>query len=207
MLIFDIGANVGNYAKAWASKGHTVVSVEASPSTYARLTQAVGSLPNILTVHRAVCDALTPTVTFYESTCDTLSTLNKWWLSSSESRFGSHYYKSECTVPTITLDTLMKQYGIPDMIKIDVEGAEDSVIRSLSTKVNRVCIEWAAESSVVTMNSLDSLSKLGYTAYHIQHQDDYTYIPGSFELTLDECKHRIQSMRPKVDWGMIWVSA
>jgi len=205
MLIFDIGANNGNYARTWASRGHAVVAVEASPATYSTLVRSMASFPSVTTVHGAVCDAPTTTITLYDRG-DTLSTLNKWWLTSSESRHGHCGFHATSTVPVVSLDTLIATHGLPDMLKIDVEGAEDSVLRSLSSKPPVVCFEYASEMLSVTVASLSRLDELGYTNYHIQSGDDYSYLPSAYDLTLHECRRRIQSMRPKVDWGMVWAS-
>jgi Methyltransferase FkbM domain len=41
-------------------------------------------------------------------------------------------WNRKLTVPMITLDTLIERYGIPDYIKIDVEGYEEKVLTALS---------------------------------------------------------------------------
>ncbi len=67
---------------------------------------------------------------------------------SDESRFGNTDYtvgSYKVSVPTISIDTLIDTYGIPDLIKIDVEGAEELVVKSLTKKVKCLCFEWAVE--------------------------------------------------------------
>ena len=43
---------------------------------------------------------------------------------------------------TITLDSLADIYGVPDLIKIDVEGAEWSVFRGMTRKMGMLSFEW-----------------------------------------------------------------
>jgi hypothetical protein len=102
------------------------------------------------------------------------------------------------------LDALIEKYGVPDVLKIDVEGAEEQVIRSLSKKVPIILFEWAAEWRDSLKLAIDHLTSLGFTKFHVQKEDLYSYYPLEFELTSDECKMRLDESIVKVDWGMIW---
>ena len=89
MLIFDIGANVGRWALA-NEKGNTILAVEASPKTFEELTKNVKGYENIQCVQAAVSSNPGTHITFYEcSRAHVLSTLDKEWLTSHESRFQS----------------------------------------------------------------------------------------------------------------------
>ena len=211
MLLFDIGANSGKWALANANIETSIIAVEASPSMHKTLEQTtVGK--NIRCLNYAVSDSPTDTVTFYESTSNTLSTLDKRWLEDSRSRFGinSPYngyspYK-EIVVNSITLDKLVSIYGIPQLLKVDVEGAENRVIRSLTKRVELLCFDWASEWNPETFECIDHLETLGYSRFHIQNGDMYTYRPTVFEYTSYSLKNRLEKMQTKVDWGMIWCS-
>ena len=61
------------------------------------------------------------------------------------SRFSAHHFADPIKVKTITLNTLILEYGIPDLIKVDVEGFEYEVFRSLTHKIEEVCWEWVEE--------------------------------------------------------------
>jgi FkbM family methyltransferase len=147
MLLFDVGANVGSWALANANSENRIISVEASPTTYEELCKKTAGRSNIEPIHYAVTSSSDPFVTFYHCTAgSTLSTLDRDWLSSSESRFG--YCRNSIhpiTVPAISLDKLIETYGVPDLLKVDVEGAENIVLRSLTKKVPTICFEWAAK--------------------------------------------------------------
>lgn len=160
-----------------------VISVEASSSTFKTLlknTQDLGD--RVKCLHYAVTNKNAPTITFFNCVNEPgLSTLNKTeWLDNPEGRFyGVPSYEE--IVPTITLDKLIELYGIPDLIKIDVEGAEVDVIKYLSQKVPCLCFEWASEMR--TAACMDLMKILGFTKFFIQMADDYVYRPMEEDYT------------------------
>lgn len=97
-------------------------------------------------------------------------------------------------------------YGIPDLLKIDVEGAENCVLRSLSKRAKLLCFEWASEWNIETFECIDHLVKLGYSLFHIQNADIYNYRPTKFEHNSVSIKEYLLNTTPMVDWGMIWCS-
>lgn len=152
----------------------------------------------------AVCNNNCNDITFYHATCDTLSTLNKDWLASSESRFYNQPF-TEIKCKTITIDKLINLYGKPDLIKIDVEGGEFECISSLTQKVDLLCFEWASETNDITIKSLDYLSNLGFTSFYIQNEDHYTFRPIDTNFyDLLTAKNILSNTIPKQDWGMLW---
>ena len=201
-LVFDIGANIGNWALANLEKAGQIISVEASPKTFQKLTETCRPYLKITCLNYAVCDSKDEEIVFYEAAFDSISTLNKDWLASDTSRFVNTPY-SEIRCKPISLDKLIETYGLPELIKIDVEGAEDIVLKSLSTKCTMVCFEWASEMNTVTYKCLDYLVNLGYTKFAIQNGDDYTYRPTDF-IDINTVRSYLSTTVPKVDWGMIW---
>ena len=209
MLLFDIGANVGNWALDNVSRETSILAVEASPKTYEALVENTKG-KNITCLNCAVSDSSADTITFYESYYDTLSTLDKRWVEDPRSRFGvnspynSYSPHREVIVNSITLDKLVETYGVPDLLKIDVEGAENKVIRSLSKKTGLLCFEWASEWNPETFEAIEYLETLGYNRFHTQNGDNYTYRPITFEHTSTSLKRFLEQTKPMVDWGMIW---
>jgi FkbM family methyltransferase len=205
MLLFDIGANIGKWAIA-NCRDAKVIAVEASPTTFEQMKITTSRYPNVTPLNYAVSNSSSNTVTFYECTAThVLSTLNKEWLTAPHSRFGSMANNiKETTVPAITLDALIARYGVPDLLKIDVEGAEHIVLRTLTQKVPMLCFEWAAEWNVEAAECLRLLTDMGFSRFHIQNEDYYLYRPSDFPMTADDVIAAFRKMELKKDWGMIW---
>ena len=200
-LVFDIGANIGNWTLANISEENKIISVEASTCTFNKLVNNVSSYVNIVPLNYAVCDSKEDYIEFYEAENDVLSSLNKEWIYGSESRFNCSYKTT--LSKTITLDKLIEQYGIPELIKIDVESAEYYCIKSLTTKVNKLCFEWASENLDMILNSLNYLFKLGFREFYIQmNSDDYNFVTNNY-YSLNYVKQILLSTTPKYEWGMI----
>jgi FkbM family methyltransferase len=204
MLIFDIGANIGAYTIANQS-GNKIISVEAVTETYQQLYNNTNSYENITVLNYAV--SKTPiSTTFYSCpTANILSTLNKDWLSADISRFG---HMKNTIVPikvrTITLDALISQYGIPDILKVDVEGAEEEVVGTLTSKVPVLCFEWAAEWRESMYRTLDYVDTLGFKKFYVQEGDNYTFRPTEYNMGINDAKQYLSKSKDKENWGMIW---
>ena len=165
-LYFDVGANIGMWSLENIKICEKIIALEPSRNTFEVLVENCRE-KKIICLNYAVSNENKEEIDFYESkNVKQLSTINKNWLCSKESRFyGTEHIKTSCK--TISLDRLIEQYGMPDLIKIDVEGAEDLVISSLTQKVKNLCFEWAREFHFVKMILQKSLSQ----AHQFSHED------------------------------------
>jgi FkbM family methyltransferase len=166
-MYFDIGSNVGNWSLSNINQCDKIIAVEASPLVFNKLKNNCQN-EKIILLNYAVCNNNGNDITFYQAESDVLSTINKDWLTNETSRFYNYPY-IEITCKTISIDKLIEHYGLPDLIKIDVEGGEYDCIVSLTQKVNLLCFEWASEMNTITINCIDYLFKLGFTEYYIQN--------------------------------------
>jgi FkbM family methyltransferase len=205
MLLFDIGANIGKWALDNYNDNTTIVSLEASPATYAKLVKNCNS-KNIICLNYAVTSSSANDVDFFDCKANTISTLDEEWLKSKTSRFCNQFTYKKIKVNTITIDKLISMYGVPDLLKVDVEGAENIVLKSLTQPIKTICFEWASEWNEKTFEALNHLESLGYNKFHIQDSDNYIYRPSSFFLDKNQVVNILKSKVQKVDWGMIWCS-
>ncbi len=202
-MYFDIGANIGAWTLQNINNANKIITIEASPITFEKLQNNCKN-DKIILLNYAVCDNNFNDIIFYQAEADTISTINKEWLTSDKSRFYNYPY-TEIICKTITIDKLIEQYGQPDLIKIDVECGEFECLKSLTQKVKLICFEWASETNDITFNCIDYLYSLGFTHFFIQYEDAYTFRPTDNEyydiLTI---KNNLLNTIPKLHWGMIW---
>lgn len=203
MIYFDIGCNIGAWSNANINRCDKIISIEASPNTYNKCVNNCKS-DKIILLNYAVCNNGNKDIIFYEAFTDVLSTTNKEWLTNESSRFYNYPYR-EITCKTITIDNLIELYGIPELIKIDVEGGEYECITSLTHKTNLLCFEWASETNTITFKCIDYLFNIGYKQYYIQNCDEYSFRPvDSDYYDINSIKTKLLNTIPKIDWGMIW---
>jgi FkbM family methyltransferase len=202
-MFFDIGANIGNWSLSNVNNDKKIIAVEAIPETYNTLVNNTCNHKNIIPLNYAVCNTDEEFIQFYKCSADTLSTINRDWLSSEKSRFYNQYTYNTIYCKTIKIDKLIQDYGVPELIKIDVEGGEFECLTSLTQKVQNICFEWASETNDITFKCINYLESLGYTEFTVQLMDDYTYRPQIYE-NVDFVKDFLNKTTPKKEWGMIW---
>lgn len=222
MIMFDVGANRGDAVLAGLQKGYRVVALEPAPRIFGELVKNFIYNPNVLPLRMAVSNKDGERLKFYEADEDGLSTLNKDWLTDSTMPYAGKAHR-EIQVNTITLDTLADKYGEPDLIKIDVEGAEWSVFYGLTRKMRKLCFEWTLETLVEHEKQLDYLYELGYREvapqyieHHLQEpehwyqlkKDNTRQLLAWHQTTSDEWVNggwKKSALRPTADVGMCWL--
>lgn len=222
MLLFDIGANRGDAVVAGLNKGYQVIAIEAAPLIFKELVKNFIYTENVIPLKFAVSDSDDQTIEFYECVEDGLSTLNKEWLTSDTMPYNGKEYRT-IAVNTITIDTLVKLYGMPELIKIDVEGAEDVVFAGMTKKYGTITFEWTLETIKNHEKQLNYLYSLGYTEYAPQYIVNHLEEPVEWfklkknnkdqlvkwqEKTKDEWTlsgWQVANLRPTADVGMCWI--
>lgn len=136
--IFDIGANKGNKVNAFLKMGFKVIALEPEKKSIETLKWRFGKNPQVTIVEKGVSDTIGELPVYITESRSGLNTLSEKWVKSigdeTENRWhASKQYRKSYTIQTTTLDELIKIYGIPYFIKIDVEGFELNVVKGLST--------------------------------------------------------------------------
>ena len=219
MLCFDIGANRGDFTVAALAKGYDVIAIEAAPRVFSKLVSSFIYNPRVTPLRFAVSGSDYQRVEFYEAEEDGLSTLNPDWLTDESLPYAGKPYRT-IGATTITLDTLALKYGVPDLIKIDVEGAEWSVFKGLSSKMGTVAFEWTWATWTEHLEQLKYLEIGGYTQvapqfieHHCQEPDIW-YDIKTFDLgewhnqyadAWQNGAWKKSNLRPTADVGMLWV--
>jgi FkbM family methyltransferase len=219
MLMFDIGANRGDAVVAGLNKGYKVIALEPGPRVFKELVSNFIYNQNVIPLKFAVSDSNDQQVEFYECVEDGLSTIESSWLTAPSMPYNGKEYRT-IKATTITIDALAKIYGEPDLIKIDVEGAEWFVFKGMTKKYNTLTFEWTDVTIKEHQSQLEYLRKIGYTQvapqFIVNHLDEPTqwYPLKKFKLNdwviqnKDKWENggwKESNLRPTADVGMCWI--
>jgi FkbM family methyltransferase len=141
-LVFDVGANVGEYSDAFLALGARVVAIEPNPACCDRL-KMLAKRGNLVIENCAVGDA-EGAASMHICAVPGLSTLsNEWYETARTSPIHGHVsWTGTIDVRIAMLDTLAAKYGIPVFVKIDVEGFEDRVLVGMSFQPRALSFEF-----------------------------------------------------------------
>ena len=166
LVVFDVGANIGQYTLLASRRVVAVHAFEPTPRTVEKLRVniALNNLSNVTVNQVAVSDRTGDAILFTDpKNPDTNSIM------------GGNENAPSISVPTITLDDYATSHAlIPDLIKMDIEGAEMLALRGATRLLNEenaplilMEINPAAlrQSGSSPDEILTLLASLGYT-YH-----------------------------------------
>jgi FkbM family methyltransferase len=169
-LVFDIGANLGARVKVFLGLGSRVVAVEPQRICSVTLRRTFGDRVTI--VEAAVSDKVGK-ANLKACGVHAVATLTEEWIerTTNSGRFIGLKWDKTDVVRTTTLDALINTFGIPEFIKIDVEGYELFVLRGLSFPVNVLSFEFHAELADMASDCVDRLQSLGMYEYNFSVGD------------------------------------
>jgi len=185
-LCFDIGANFGRRTEIFLKLGARVVAVEPQEACMKELQKKYGSNKRVTLVKKAISDKFGEEELMI-SDSHTLSSMSKEWIDSiktSDMFFVSTQafnWQKTAKVQVTTLDRLIKEYGKPSFCKIDVEGYEYKVLKSLSEPLKAVSFEFTPTQAFIlsAITIVEHLASLGEIKFN------YT-IGESISLALDK---------------------
>ncbi|HEY4075155.1 MAG TPA: FkbM family methyltransferase [Herbaspirillum sp.] len=163
MHIVDVGANIGIYTRFFSGlSGYTghVHAFEPAPANFRRLQQNVGSIANVSLNHAAI-GGHGGTIKLFIS--DELNVDHRTF-DSGDGRLG-------IDVPLVSLDSYFSSGERVDLIKIDVQGFELSVLQGAARVLQENCdikvlMEFwpygLVKASVVPSDVIDFIQSLGF---------------------------------------------
>ena len=204
-LIFDIGANVGKGANSYSVKypEAKIILVEANQDLCSGMKLKYERNKNFEILNYAVSHTNDIDLSFYISEgYPEISTASKDWIENS--RFTNLYsWNKEVKVKTITIDELVKRYGSPDLIKVDVENYEYEVFQGLTKKHKDICFEWVCEKYESTNKCCLYLESLGYENFGFVELDNPLNYPTKYtDWKSSDFHSYIKGY--KLKWGMMW---
>ncbi|MEM6940884.1 MAG: FkbM family methyltransferase [Pseudomonadota bacterium] len=166
-LAFDVGAHVGNRARAMRRAGARVVAVEPQEpfTTFLRYTlpRDVDVLDVALGRERSQLQLS------ISSAHPTVSTFSEGFRAAAKTATGFEHVEWDRSQPVkvVPLDDIIEKYGAPKYIKIDVEGTEAAVLEGLSLSIPLISVEYLPAMSKLGLALVDQLAGMGYPQFNI----------------------------------------
>jgi FkbM family methyltransferase len=204
-LVFDIGANLGNTVKVFTQVSKKVIAFEPNPILINGLTKMFEN--NEVVIDKRGLSNDRGKKIFNISYADSVSTFSQEWITNS--RFSKRIkwdYPTE--VDVITLDDAIDEYGVPNYIKIDVEGYEYEVLSSLTKFLPNTLFtfEWAEEMKSKIYLTLEHVYNLGYRSFACTEEDEVLFDKDLTWIDYSTILNDIELFDPerKIRWGMIY---
>ena len=178
-LIYDVGMHKGEDTEYYLRKGFRVVAFEADPdlakSCRSRLSEYLDQ-GKLTIVEGAIVDLASSEtskgkITFFKNDQNSVwGTICKDWAERNE-RLGAS--SSSIEVDVIDFVSIMRHYGVPYYLKIDVEGVDTFCVEALQNFQERpdyVSIESDKTSLKQVANEIHLFSSLGYDSFQAVEQ-------------------------------------
>lgn len=163
-LVFDVGANFGNRVEIFIALGAKVVAIEPQKKCVKYLNEKYG---NKIHIENVGLGSKNEQKVFYEADNSVLSTFSDSYIDKVQNtRHKTTIWKESNVLSIITLDELIKKYGNPKFIKIDVEGYEFEVISGLTQKSGVISFEYNVPELLEEVKMcVNKLSSIGYDSF------------------------------------------
>jgi len=172
-LVFNVGANVGTRTQVFVDLGANVVAVEPQAAMCNTLREKFGEK---IAVVEAVAGPEEGEGELWLCTDNQLATCAKGWAESLKDRWPMEKWHKKITVPMVTLDGLIAQFGEPAFCKIDVEGYELEVLKGLTRPLKAVCFEYTVPFIEPALECVDRLAALGMTRFNYIIQETMNFL-------------------------------
>lgn len=172
-LCFDVGANIGEMTDLFRSIGVKVIAIEPQKECAAYLRKKYRCDDRVIVVEKAISsqEGLSE---MYSCEANQLSTLVPGFMTALQDsqRFGELPSFEKNLVVTTTLEGIIKEYGRPDFLKVDVEGGEYEVFKSLKSRISCICFEYTFPESRQSFElCIKHLDGLGHAKYNVSNHD------------------------------------
>jgi len=166
-IVWDVGANCGIFAFSCAHAAR-VIAIEADPFLCSILQRSIvyGDAPVSL-----VCGAVfsSPGLAEFSIAMRGRAGNHISGIQASTQTGGS---RAQLVVPTVTLDSLIERCGAPNLVKIDIEGAELDALQGASRLLNEVRPIIYMESGDETREAVQSiLRRYNYKYESVDHSN------------------------------------
>lgn len=199
-LVFNVGANVGSRTQVFINLGAVVVAVEPQAAMCAALRSRFGEKVSIV---EAVAGPEEGEGELWLCTDNQLATCAKGWAESLKDRWPMEKWHRKITVPMVTLDGLIAEYGEPAFCKIDVEGYEIEVLKGLTQPLKAICFEYTVPFIGPALECVDYLATLGMTQFNYIIQETMNFLLPEW-VSPEEIKGVLASLPVETFYGDVF---
>ncbi len=168
-LCFDIGAHVGNRSLAFQQLGCRVVAVEPQPDFATFLRHLFRHRPGIVLEEVAIAAEPGEIELFISAATPTVTTASQSFIAGVAAipSFRAVRWGESVRVPAVTLEQLIARHGLPDFLKLDIEGLEEAALQGLSRAPGLVSFEFLAGRIETARACLDRLEALAAWSFNL----------------------------------------
>jgi FkbM family methyltransferase len=160
-LSFDVGSHLGNRAQVLAKLGCKVIAVEPHPFLASYLRNKFARTPNVTVEEVALSQTSGEATLFCSPGNLMISSLHGDWPETLQGkRSRSIEFSERHTVTTITIEQLVEKYGRPKYCKIDIEGVDVAVLKSLARPIAIISFEHLPNLPGKTAAAVEFLGRL-----------------------------------------------
>jgi FkbM family methyltransferase len=192
-LVFDIGMHQGEDTEFYLSRGCNVVGIEANPLLVSQLREKFATeiaSGRVRIVDKAIAEkpgrvafTIDASQSIWGSISPSFIERNRLWADAKNAA------NQVVEVESTTLDELIRAYGTPYFMKVDIEGMDMACIRALHhcrSKPRYLSIESTVTSAVTSVESgFDELAHLWVLGYRHFKYVDQNLLPRLDGSTLD----------------------
>lgn len=204
-LAFDIGAHVGDRTGSFLRLGARVVALEPQPRVFRALRLIHGRTQRAMLVQSAVGAQEGRLSLHVNSANPTISTASDGLMAAAQGAEGweGQVWDQTITVPVTTLDSLIKQHGLPDFIKIDVEGHELEALKGLNHQVSVLSFEFTTIQRDLAYACLEQLEALGSYRFKFSLGEDHSFTQSDW-VSAASLKAELQMLPMSANSGDIY---